>query len=558
MTTNTLVNTLAESRMRGLIAAAIIAAGCLAYANTFRNEFVWDDASSIILNEHVKDPGFFFQLFREDQHPFGRGQGNFYRPLLAATFMADYQLAASADPGIPPDPLLFHITSAAWHIAAALLLFALLTRVHAPLLVRAAVPLLYVLHPLHTEAVAYISGRADSMSAAFMFAGLWLAVWESTPAKRITGIILSALCFCAALMSKESSTMFPILLALIIIAAPHAEPSRLAMYKRRAVPFFLSIAILGIYIGLRMTVLKFAATVPPATTFGGRLLEMFQALALYMGLLFMPLDLHMERSLAQTSAWLALPGVLCLALLIGLLAHAALRKHYRAVAAAAWFIATWLPISGIFPLNAPMAEHWMYVPMAGFFWLLFEYAHLYARPLWARGVLATAVVGVCLIFLTLTIAQNRAWRDNETIFRGTLARNDKSIRVHYNLAVTYEDIQKNTAGARRHYERVVDLYKEQKIRQKATDRFWDDELEAYLSLGRIYLRAQDYRRAAEHFQVGARIQPDAQHRDLVAENMAGLGQCLMAMGDNQRALELFKKALALQPGLRPEIARAIS
>lgn len=555
---NLSIRPMSESRVRFLIAAAIVAAGCLAYANTLRSQFVWDDASSILLNEHVKDPAYFLQLFREDQHPFGRGQGNFYRPLLAATFMADYQLAAPNAPNTAPDPLLFHLTSAGWHVVAALLLFALLTRVGAPLFVRAAVPLLYVVHPLHTEAVAYISGRADSMSAAWMFAGLWLAVWETSRAKKIAGIILSALCFAAALMSKESSTMFPVLLALIILAAPHSESSRIAMYKRRAVPLAISLALLAAYIGLRMTVLSFATANPPQSTFGGRLLEMLQALALYMGLLFVPTGLHMERTLAHTPAWLALPGLLCLALMTALLIHSATRKNYRAAAGAAWFIAAWLPISGLFPLNAPMAEHWMYVPMAGFFWVLLEYAWEYARPAWARRALTAAVAAGCIAFLALTIVQNRAWRDNEAIFRATLARNDASIRVHYNLAVTYEDIQKNMAGARRHYERVVDLYKDQKIRQKTTDQFWDDELEAHLSLGRIYLRAQDYRRAAEHYQVGARIQADAQHRDLVAESMVGLGQCLVVMGDMPRALELFKKALALQPGLRPEIARALS
>ena len=65
----------------------------VAYGNTLPGEFVWDDASSILLHQHVKDPGKVFALFTEDQHAFAGGQGNFYRPLLSVTFMADYALA---------------------------------------------------------------------------------------------------------------------------------------------------------------------------------------------------------------------------------------------------------------------------------------------------------------------------------------------------------------------------------------------------------------------------------------------------------------------------------
>jgi hypothetical protein len=114
-------------------------AALFAYSNTFGSDFVWDDASSILLHEHVKDPTKFAQLFAEDQHAFGRGQGNFYRPLVAASFMLDYALSRPAGPelvgpsGVPElSPFLFHVTNLAWHLLCSLMLFALLTRLEAP------------------------------------------------------------------------------------------------------------------------------------------------------------------------------------------------------------------------------------------------------------------------------------------------------------------------------------------------------------------------------------------------------------------------------------------
>ena len=78
--------------------AVVLAAACAAYLNTLDGEWVWDDVSSVLLHKHVQEPAKFFQLFREDQHAFGRGQGNFYRPLVAASFMVDYAISGGPSP----------------------------------------------------------------------------------------------------------------------------------------------------------------------------------------------------------------------------------------------------------------------------------------------------------------------------------------------------------------------------------------------------------------------------------------------------------------------------
>lgn len=546
---------MSEPRMKWLAVAAVICAGFLAYSNTFRNDFVWDDGSSILYNEHVKNPSYFFQLYAEDQHPFGRGQGNFYRPLLATSFMLDYQLAKNDGDVI--SPVIFHVHNLLWHIGAALILLLLLIRFGAPFFVQFSVPLLYVVHPLNSEAVAYISSRADSMAAALMFAALWFSLWEGTLQRRAAGFALGAAAFIAALLSKEAATIYPVLLAILVFSAPYeGAPTRRRILKSRLPALALSAVILAVYGALRMTVLHFASSAPPDITFGRRLVEMLQALALYLKLLVAPTGLHMERTLSGTPGWVALPGFLLLAGIILLLTVSVTMKKYRAAAGLGWFLVTWLPISGLFPLNAPMAEHWMYVPMAGLLWAVAEYASEYVRVPAARWAMAAVVAAACFAFAGVTAARNQDWRDNESIFRATLAENPNSIRVHYNLAVTYEDLLKNEAGARRHYARVIDLYKGIKARTRnpGAERFWDDELESRLSLGRIYLADEDYAAAANHFQVLLQVRAEGQNRDLVAEAAAGLGQCLAAAGDYKRAGELLRKAIELQPALKEQIA----
>jgi hypothetical protein len=558
----------AERSFRQVIGLAIGVAGFLAYANAFTNEFVWDDVSSVLLHKHVQDPAMFFQLFREDQHAFGRGRGNFYRPLVAASFMADFALSYAPSPagaspsGVPKvSPLLFHATNTVWHVAAALLLFALLTRLGAPNFVRAAVPLVYVLHPLHTEAVTYMSGRADMMSAAFMYAGLWLAMWDATRNKRILGTVLSGLCLCGALLSKESSSMFPFLLLLLIAGRPLREGETKRAYVARAIPLAVSVAVLVVYACLRMTVLHFGRSPTPGTSLGERVVETCQAFAWYIRLLLAPTGLHMERTLAGTPGWVTVAGGALLILCGALLVESVVHRRRRVTLALGWFLVTWFPISGLIPLNAPMAEHWMYVPMAGFFWALAEYAALTLSNAATRRAAVGAVWAVCVCFLALTAARNTDWHDNETIFRDTIEKNPRSARVHYNLAVTYEDLLHNTAGARRHYEAVLALYRDQKKVSpdvSAKDLLWDEELEAHLSLGNIYADQQQYPAAMEHYGAILRVGRDEPHRAIMGAAALGMGKCFLAAGNFDRAGEFFKQAIAARPDLKVEVERILA
>jgi len=556
-----------EPQVRLIVVAAVIVAGCAAYINTLDGEWVWDDASSVLLHKHVQDPSKFVQLFREDQHAFGRGAGNFYRPLVSASFMLDYALSydarQDADPGAPyprVKPFVFHLTNLFWHLAAALLLLALLTRMAAPPFVCAAVPLLFVVHPLHTEAVAYISGRADMMSATFMFAGLCCALYEGPPPRRGVAWALSTLCCCAALLSKESSFIFPFLLLLFILVRPvtaSTPEQKKWAYGLRAAPAAMAALVMVVYGILRMTALRFAEAAPgPQSTFGTRLVETGQAFAFYLRVLFWPTGLHMEQSLAGTPVWTALLGSTLLGLCVAALAAAWAGKQHRIALGMGWFLLTWLPISGLFPLNAPMAEHWMYVPMAGFWWAVTEALWLAAKGPTLRRAAVAAVYALGVLFIVLTVQRNRDWHSNERLFRATLRENPSTLRVNYNLAVAYEDILHNDPGARRHHEAVLALHEAQKRARSVdgdTSYLLEDEIEVHLSLGRILARQGEYQRALQHFGPVTTLAKSEKYRAEVSLAALGLGQCFLALGEVARANAYLQQATSLNPGLGPKV-----
>jgi protein O-mannosyl-transferase len=551
-----------ERQFGWLLCLSIVFLGILAFWNTLSNEFVWDDASSVQRHEHVQDPSKVLQLFREDLHAFGRGQGNFYRPLVALSFMIDYAFSHPSTQEAPPggrtghvSTFLFHMTNLAWHVAAALLLLALLTRLAAPRFVRATVPAIFAIHPLQTEAVSYISGRADPMSTAFMFAALWFALWTGSKGKRTAGAALSGLCFVGALLSKESAVILPFLLLLFVFARPvgaSPTPSKQS-YVQRLLPFFVCLTILVVYAVLRFTVLHFGTgagirDVP----FTKRIIETGQALALYVKLFFVPTGLHMERTLDGVPSWISLLGILVLAAMGLMIVDSIRRRCWRAVLGLGWFLITWFPVSGLIPLNAPMAEHWMYLPLAGFFWGLAEYLWPFVDRRGLRIAAGAAVYGLCLFFIVLTIGRNADWRTNETLYRATLAHNPQSIRVNYNLAVTYEDILNNPAGARRHYEKVVQL-RERERDLTTSNLVYEDEMDAHLSLGEHYFENQMIDQAAHHYGAVLRHWGGDSGNPIVGSAAFGMAQCFLAVGNVEQARQQLELALQGRPDLEPRI-----
>lgn len=549
----------------------LAALGAVAYANTFDGGWVWDDASSVLLHRHVQDPSQFWQLFREDQHKFGRGQGNFYRPLVAASFMLDYFLSydSAADgmaSGGYPDvkPFLFHVSNIFWHVLAAFALFLVLGVLGAPNPVRLATCALFVVHPLHTEAVAYISGRADMMSAAFIFLALWFAlgaVFGGDSEKHgapLADLFYGALalfgstaCFVLGLLSKESSLIFPALLALALLLRARKEGDIALPRVFSMLAVVPSLLVLGGYLYLRSTVLRFAdMEAGVAAPMGQRIVEAGQAFAFYLHRLFLPFDLHMEQTLAQTPAWTAVFGYAGLAVLVSAGIFSWRRGHGRIALGLAWFIAAWLPISGLFPLNAPMAEHWMYVPMAGFWWAVCEGAALLAsRPLPRRIAVAGAFL-LLLFFTVLTVRRNADWDNNERLFLATLKQNPASLRVQYNLAVAYEDLLGNDAGARRHWEKVLTL---QAMRRGSGKGVGLEEAEAHLSIGNALLQAEEYAAALPHFAVPMQLARVESFRREAAAAAYGMGRCYLALGDYARAAGVLQEGANLDRAMEPVV-----
>jgi Flp pilus assembly protein TadD len=412
----------------------IISATFLVYWPAQRNGFVWDDTALVLRDPLIRS----WRLIPESFHHFlfiDATPSNFYRPLQRLSFLADYAFWELQPRG-------YHLTSICVHAAAAIALFFLVEKLLPPRTAprwTLAVALLWTVHPVHTSAVTYVAGRADPMAAAFGFAALALGLvsLERTPRARLA-TIAAALCFLAALLSKESGVTA--LLVWFVILVWRKEPRRVL-----ATWMIIGLAVLAVYSGLRFTAEKVEPPHRATPPLAEQPILVARACAEYAGLLVLPINLRMERDIATDSLagapagaarWRHFQTFFGLALILGLAAWwiwARRRAPVAGLALLAFFVA-YVPISNLFPLNATVAEHWLYVPSA--FLFLAVVGSLQAlHPGWPKLVAcAVALLAVSACFNAVRTSRRQAdWLDQRTFLLRTIQAGGDTARMRVNL-----------------------------------------------------------------------------------------------------------------------------
>lgn len=471
-----------KGHQTAVIVAVLVAVGFGLYAPSVNNPLFWDDVDWIVDNPCVHAPFENFScLVGHDVLAGIERVSNYYRPFLMFTFAANWAMGREAPWG-------YHLISNGLHIANAVLLFFLLYRLFSvssvvragsAKLVGVFAALFWLIHPLQTESVAYISGRGDPLSVTLMLGAmlLWLrALNDSRRAQRSwlrAGALLCAVC---AILSRETAVLFPAYLMVTLMAFPkvvsrsnegslpqeekpqteHSEEEsdgfwRSALLAFRAVwPF---IAVSGVYAILRLTVLNFANTLNWYATANVytenievRVWTFMQVLWEYARLIVAPIGLHMERSVPILTAPWQYPAFLGIAV-VGVAAWAVVRHWKRGNRlwfwAAMMFIIPLAPSSGIAaPINSLIYEHWLYLSIIGPALLMAVYGErLFA---WLRGrsrmlgiVFLIVVAGYAVFFSVQTVRRTIIWGDTERFYQQILSYEPSNVRVLNNLANLY-------------------------------------------------------------------------------------------------------------------------
>jgi tetratricopeptide (TPR) repeat protein len=418
-----------------LLAALVFAV----YAPALRNGFVWDDTALILRDPLIRSwrlipEGFQHFLFTDAT------ASDFYRPIQRLTYTLDYAAFAFQPAG-------YHLTSIVCHVGAALALLLLsgeLLRLFGVeerrrRLIAFVATVAWSIHPVHNAAVAYISGRADSLAALFGFLGLYsgLRCLKANGPARWLFVLAAGALLLLSMLSKETGIVFLFLWAAILLLQKNWR----GLLSMSVVALFVGV----IYLSLRLPAEHVSPprfrTPPPLLV---RPILAARAFAEYTGLTLLPLNLHMDRDVEtrpegtseareSSAAWRELQtllGILLVAAALYWLMRS--RKQDPAIFCCLLLAAiAYLPASGALLLNATVAEHWIYLPTA----FLFLAAGLaISRARIPAPFLGTAL-GLWIAFLGVrTCLRTFDWKDQRTFLERTIAHGGDSARMLINLA----------------------------------------------------------------------------------------------------------------------------
>ena len=478
----------------------IIVAGFLAFLPALAGRFVWDDEHLVRDNTAIRSLSNLPEVFASDV---GAGSGEkyyFYRPLQTLSYSLDYRFWGL-------NPFGYHLTHILLHILTALAFYWLINLVLGDTFLAFWAAIFFAVHPIQSEAVAYISCRTDLLSGLFVMLALVFYVKEKTrPA---------VLFYLAAMFSRESSIVF-----ILLVAVYHWVFGRLS--RRR---FMVMLVATAAWLAVRLTILAQPAFLAARSSALERLPAFLAALAGYVRLMLLPFPLHMEYGirLFKFGDPQALAGGLVVILLAAVFFLA--RKDPGLKFALAWFCAGFLPFSNVvYPLNAYMAEHWLYLASGGFFMLVGLLFGRLGRPKKAAGL-----AGVLTILYAVTsFSQTRYWHDPLTLFEHTVKYAPDSSRVYNGLGASYE-----TAGR---LDEALVCY-DKALRLGKTER------EVFYNRGRLLARLGRFPQAEVAYRKAIQADP------AYALAYHNLGVLIYTQKDKNEGVLLLRKALALDPAM---------
>lgn len=548
----------------GLVALAALAV----YLGTLWNGFVYDDVGLVLENPWVRSARGLQEAFGQPLFGFHESstvddsRNSFYRPLMHVSL---YLLRAGGEPAA----WVHHLALVLMHALASVLVLGLLRAClgrgqggAAGQWASLGGALLFALHPIHTEAVAWVSGWMDVGAAlAVLLAARLLVPGPPTPGR----VLLAALVWLGGLLFKETAVVLPVLVWAAARATGALEAAGgLRAWALRCAPLALALVPYGV---LRAWALGARLPVSGESAGGLRVAGALGLVGELGGRLFWPASLSVvPPSGPVASPWE--PRVLLGALLVlglGALLVVALRRGWEvALAGALWLAVPLLPVLFLQLRGAEAyAERYLYLPSVGFVLLV----GLGLRGALERGpggarALALAGGGVLAACAAQTVAYVPVWHDNLTLWEYTAQAVPGRPTVHANLGNAYlkarrleeavPHLERAAAGLPRDFRVRSDLAVayaqtgrlEQALRElEAAVRLRPDNPVAWHNLGLALRRAKRPGEALARFQEAVRLAPGR------AESHLELGRTLLQLGRGEEAVAPLEQALRLKPDL---------
>ena len=555
-----------------LAAGAIVLATMIAYGNSYRCPFVFDDKTDIVDNTSIRHLWPIWNVFvlRND------GRSAFHnRPVVNFSLALNHAVGGL-------EPFAYHVTNLLIHVLAGLTLFGIVRRTlllpslsgrfaAAATSLALAVALIWVLHPLQTQAVTYVIQRYESMMGLFYLLTLYATIRCGTSAQPGRWTVAAVAAAFLALGCKEVAISIPI--TILLYDRAFLAGSFREAWRRRPWLYVGLVAAWAPFIVLQLSSSgrgNWAGYSLPITWIEYARSQ-FGVILHYLRLTFWPCPLALDYGwpVARTVG-----QIVPAAAVIGGLAAAtgyALIRQPKWGFLGAWFFLILAPTSSILPILDLAFEHRMYLPLAAVVAGVVTGGYVVGQRLVAgrrisRSALQAAGYSllplVAVVIAIVTSRRNEDYRSEISIWTDAVAKRPENARAHSNLGLALMGCGR-LDEAFVHFRRAVDIkpdnpdahddlglalaecnrLDEAFVEYREALRLKPEFAEAHNNYAISLANCRRIDEAIVHFREVLRIRPD------FAETDYNLGAVLAGRGQIDEAIDLFRKALDINPDL---------
>jgi Tfp pilus assembly protein PilF len=528
-----------DTRAKVLICIFLMVATFCIYSQVQDHEFInYDDYQYIRDNLKIKSG-----LSSESvSWAFTTFYGSNWFPITWLSHTLDYQLY-----GLNPKG--HHLTNLFFHIANALILFIVLSRMTGKLWQSGFVGAMFAFHPLNVESVAWAAERKNVLSTLFWLMTMWAYThYAAKPTIKRYGLVF--LFFALGLMSKPMLVTLPFVLLLLDYwplrrlkfeqerggnetseknTAKRSETFRLVLEK---IPLFLLTTGLSIVTFIAEKSIG-AMNAAENLTFSARLTNAMVSYLEYLKKMIWPEKLavfysHPGNTLA---VW---KGILCGMALVGItiISIRLIRKAPYFAVGWLWYLGTLVPVIGIVQIGGQaMADHYAYIPLIGIFIIVaWGVPELIPKGRYKEKVLSVSAGIIIPLLLVTTWWQVSHWKNSITLFKHAIRVTDKKYPT---FAVIHNNLG-NTLFADRKIEEAISHLK---IAIKLRPNY----IKAHNNLGIALFADQKNEGAISHFKMAIKLSPNH------TQAYHNLGIALFANRKIEEAISHYKTAIKLNP-----------
>ncbi len=510
-----------------LYAALVVLFTLLLYIPSLNNDFIvnWDDGGYIHEHELVHELSWdnFVTIF----NPTTFYKGN-YHPLTTFFFAVEYSMVGE-------HALLYHINNLIFHLLNVLLVFVFIRLISKRTEIAAFVSLLFGIHPMHVESVAWISERKDVLYTFFFMLSLIQYFYYVTKSEsKRKHYILVLVFFFLSLLSKSAAVSLPVALFVVDYYLKRKPNRKLILEKLPFIGLSIVFGLLAIFSQSEKGAIQ---DLTPMFNLFERLLIVCHGAMTYLWKLFVPVNLgamhpYPDKLDGMFPLIYYIAPFVVLLVVAGIVYSRKYGRHY--IFGALFFFVNIALVLQIVPVGgAAMAERYTYVPYIGLFFIL---GKLYDNVIRSTGTvsrrmkpLLTVVVLLFIIFLSvLTFARIGKWKNGEVLMRDLTKVYPYLPFAYNNLGYYYYHWEKNYDKALREYTTAI----------KADSNYY----QAWSNRGVVYNNMEKHEEAVRDFTICLSLDPGNN------DGLIGKANSLSALLRFEEALPFYNQYLQKKPG----------